>query len=85
MSESSGEQKGTTMCEWVIKLLTMIGFAGDADMLIQQCWTGAATEAGKYSVIGFAVLAGLLIKVMWKKLRGQRANAEPLMTNHKRK
>ncbi|WP_313685080.1 hypothetical protein [Pantoea sp.] len=73
------------MCDLVLKMLELAGFAGDAEALIQHCWTGAATQAGKYTVIVVVVLTGLLVRRLWKKLRGQTLQRRPPRINHKRK
>lgn len=58
------------MCNLVLKLLMLAGFDGDATLLTQHCWSGAATQAGQYAVITVVVLVGVLVRRLWKKLRG---------------
>lgn len=65
------------MCNLVLKLLMLAGFDGDANQLTQHCWSGAATQAGKYAVITVVILVGLLVRRWWKKLKGRRANVDP--------
>lgn len=65
------------MLESVLGLLAHLG-VGDSVTMTQHFWNGVSNEAGKMLMMLIASVLGVCIRWGRKKLRGQRANAEPL-------
>lgn len=65
------------MLESVLGLFVHLG-AGETETLICQFWKGISYEAGKSLMLLIVYVLGLGIRWGWKKLRGKRANANPL-------